>query len=226
MPDREQAREAIDALAGIVELLEPLAPAEELEALRRDLAQLRMAFVQSGAGPPRAARAAERSRGPRTTIPARSGRRSGRPGARSSTRRSERARIDRRPHAPARIPRTRRRGGRMAARAADWWGGGEGSARGDARLPLGRGHRRRLDGARLQPRGRARRRSRWCRAWACTRPRSCSSRSSRCSSSRRRSTTSTRPTPTAARRSRGSRARSGRGSAGSPAGPCSRPTSS
>jgi hypothetical protein len=46
--DREQAREAIDALAGIVELLEPLAPAEEMEALRADLAQLRMAFVQSG----------------------------------------------------------------------------------------------------------------------------------------------------------------------------------
>jgi hypothetical protein len=50
--DREQAREAIDALAGIVELLEPLAPAEEMEALRGDLAQLRMAFVQSGASPP------------------------------------------------------------------------------------------------------------------------------------------------------------------------------
>jgi hypothetical protein len=47
--DREQAREAIDALAGIVELLAPLAPADELEALRRDLAQLRMAFVQSEA---------------------------------------------------------------------------------------------------------------------------------------------------------------------------------
>jgi hypothetical protein len=50
--DREQAREAIDALAGIVELLQPLAPAEEMEALRGDLAQLRMAFVQSGAAPP------------------------------------------------------------------------------------------------------------------------------------------------------------------------------
>ena len=50
--DREQAREAIDALAGIVELLEPLAPAEEVDALRGDLAQLRMAFVQSGAAPP------------------------------------------------------------------------------------------------------------------------------------------------------------------------------
>ena len=46
--DREQAREAIDALAGVVELLAPLAPPEELEALRRDLAQLRMAFVQTG----------------------------------------------------------------------------------------------------------------------------------------------------------------------------------
>jgi hypothetical protein len=48
--DREQAREAIDALAGIVELLAPLAPPEELEALRRDLAQLRMAYVQTGGG--------------------------------------------------------------------------------------------------------------------------------------------------------------------------------
>jgi hypothetical protein len=55
--DREQAREAIDALAGIVELLAPTAEPEELEALRRDLAQLRMAFVQSGAteAPPPAA---------------------------------------------------------------------------------------------------------------------------------------------------------------------------
>jgi hypothetical protein len=50
--DREQAREAIDALAGIVELLAPTAEPEELEALRSDLAQLRMAFVQSGAAPP------------------------------------------------------------------------------------------------------------------------------------------------------------------------------
>ncbi len=50
--DREQAREAIDALAGIVELLEPLAPADEMDALRGDLAQLRMAFVQSGTAPP------------------------------------------------------------------------------------------------------------------------------------------------------------------------------
>jgi len=49
--DREQAREAIDALAGIVDLLEPLAPAEDLAALRRDVAQLRMAYVQSDAGP-------------------------------------------------------------------------------------------------------------------------------------------------------------------------------
>jgi Domain of unknown function (DUF1844) len=47
--DREQAREAIDALAGVVELLAPTAEADELEALRRELAQLRMAFVQSGA---------------------------------------------------------------------------------------------------------------------------------------------------------------------------------
>jgi hypothetical protein len=50
--DREQAREAIDALAGIVELLAPTAEPDELEALRRDLAQLRMAFVQSGAPAP------------------------------------------------------------------------------------------------------------------------------------------------------------------------------
>jgi hypothetical protein len=50
--DREQAREAIDALAGIVELLAPLAPPEELEALRADLAQLRMAFVQSQSAAP------------------------------------------------------------------------------------------------------------------------------------------------------------------------------
>jgi hypothetical protein len=55
--DREQAREAIDALAGIVELLAPTAEPDELEALRRDLAQLRMAFVQSGA--PAAAPAAD-----------------------------------------------------------------------------------------------------------------------------------------------------------------------
>src|SRR6478672_9472688 len=47
--DREQAREAIDALAGVVELLAPTAEPEELEALRRDLAQLRMAFVQTSA---------------------------------------------------------------------------------------------------------------------------------------------------------------------------------
>jgi hypothetical protein len=50
--DREQAREAIDALAGIVELLAPLSPPDEVEALRRDLAQLRMAFVQSAEAPP------------------------------------------------------------------------------------------------------------------------------------------------------------------------------
>ena len=50
--DREQAREAIDALAGVVELLAPTAEPEELEALRRDLAQLRMAFVGAGASAP------------------------------------------------------------------------------------------------------------------------------------------------------------------------------
>jgi hypothetical protein len=49
--DREQAREAIDALGGIVDLLVPLSPPEEVEALRRDLAQLRMAFVQSAEAP-------------------------------------------------------------------------------------------------------------------------------------------------------------------------------
>jgi hypothetical protein len=49
--DREQAREAIDALAGIVELLVPLSPPDESEALRRDLSQLRMAFVQSAEAP-------------------------------------------------------------------------------------------------------------------------------------------------------------------------------
>jgi hypothetical protein len=52
--DREQAREAIDALAGVIELLAPTAEPDELEALRRDLAQLRMAFVQSGSAPPEA----------------------------------------------------------------------------------------------------------------------------------------------------------------------------
>ena len=45
--DREQAREAIDALAGVVDLLVPLSPPDEVEALRRDLSQLRMAFVQT-----------------------------------------------------------------------------------------------------------------------------------------------------------------------------------
>src|SRR6476659_9028513 len=59
--DREQAREAIDALAGVVELLAPTAEPDELEALRRDLAQLRMAYVQSGAAssPPPAAEQSE-----------------------------------------------------------------------------------------------------------------------------------------------------------------------
>ena len=53
--DREQARAAIDALAGIVDLLAPTAEPDELEALRRDLAQLRMAFVQAGATAPASA---------------------------------------------------------------------------------------------------------------------------------------------------------------------------
>jgi hypothetical protein len=53
--DREQAREAIDALAGVVDLLVPLSPPDEVEALRRDLAQLRMAFVQSAEAPASAA---------------------------------------------------------------------------------------------------------------------------------------------------------------------------
>ncbi len=52
--DREQAREAIDALAGVVELLAPLSPPGEVEALRRDLAQLRMAYVQSAPAAPAA----------------------------------------------------------------------------------------------------------------------------------------------------------------------------
>src|SRR3954454_19145909 len=66
--DREQAREAIDALAGVIELLAPTAEPDELEALRRDLAQLRMAFVQSGesdAPPPPAAEGPEEDEAPR-----------------------------------------------------------------------------------------------------------------------------------------------------------------
>ena len=78
--DREQAREAIDALAGIVELIAPTAEPEELEALRRDLAQLRMAFVQSGE--PRAAAGAQEPP-PEDEGPASSGLRSGRRAARS-----------------------------------------------------------------------------------------------------------------------------------------------
>ena len=69
--DREQAREAIDALAGVVELLAPTAEPDELEALRRDLAQLRMAFVQMAppepppaAGPPAAPRSRPADEGP------------------------------------------------------------------------------------------------------------------------------------------------------------------
>ena len=64
--DREQAREALDALAGVVELLAPTAEPDELEALRRDLAQLRMAFVQSGqaAAPPPAEEQAPEDEGP------------------------------------------------------------------------------------------------------------------------------------------------------------------
>jgi Domain of unknown function (DUF1844) len=49
--DREQAREAIDALAGVVDLLAPTADPGELEALRAQLAQLRMAFVQVSSPP-------------------------------------------------------------------------------------------------------------------------------------------------------------------------------
>ena len=94
------------------------------------------------------------------------------------------------------------------------------------RLRLERRHRRRLDGARLQPGRLARPRGRRRRASACTRRRSCSSRSCRCSSSRRPTTTSTGPTPTAARRSPGSRARWDRGRAGWAAGRSSSPTSS
>ena len=105
-------------------------------------------------------------------------------------------------------------------------GRGRGSCQEHAGLPLGRRDRRRVDGAGLQPRGRARpdrARAGHGRARAGG---PAASRSSRCCSSRRRSTTSTGPTPTAARRSRGSRARWGPGWAGSPAGPCSPPTSS
>jgi hypothetical protein len=89
--DREQAREAIDALAGVVELLAPTAEPEELEALRRDLAQLRMAFVQTAAAappptqeshPPLKSRPPPRSR-PTRKAPASPARRSGPPAARS-----------------------------------------------------------------------------------------------------------------------------------------------
>ena len=44
----EYVKPAIDALAGIVDLLAATAEPDELEALRRDLAQLRMAYVQGG----------------------------------------------------------------------------------------------------------------------------------------------------------------------------------
>ena len=71
----------------------------------------------------------------------------------------------------------------------------KGLKRRGTRVPLGCCDRRGLDGAWLQPRGGARRHRAGRRAWACTRPRSCSSRSSRCSSSRPRSITSTRPIP-------------------------------
>ena len=127
--DREQAREAIDALAGVVDLLVPLSPPDEVEALRRDLAQLRMAFVQSGAAPaPPPGRLPRRPRRPRTSR-TRSARRSGRPGARSSAFHA-RVAIDARPAAPARIPRTRRRGGRMAAEPQVGGAGEKGCARG------------------------------------------------------------------------------------------------
>ncbi len=81
--DREQAREAIDALGGVVDLLAPIVPPEELEALRSDLAQLRMAFVQSQGAAQRRRRSAPAARPsrPPTTARTRSARRSGRPGA-------------------------------------------------------------------------------------------------------------------------------------------------
>jgi hypothetical protein len=53
--DRTQAREAIDAFAGLVDLLEPLVEASEHAGLKRELAQLRMAFVQVEQEPPPAA---------------------------------------------------------------------------------------------------------------------------------------------------------------------------
>jgi hypothetical protein len=62
--DREQAREAIDALAGVVDLLAPLSPPEEVEALRRDLAQLRMAYVQSAPAAPAPAEETPEDDGP------------------------------------------------------------------------------------------------------------------------------------------------------------------
>ena len=84
--DREQAREAIDALAGVVELLAPTAEPDELEALRRDLAQLRMAFVQSGSAPPPSTPEEPpppEENAARRSAQARSARRSGRRAARS-----------------------------------------------------------------------------------------------------------------------------------------------
>ena len=80
--DREQAREAIDALAGVVDLLEPLAPPDEVEALRArsGAAAHGLRAVGRGARWPPAG-----GTGSRRTSPRRSARRSGRPEARSSS---------------------------------------------------------------------------------------------------------------------------------------------
>ena len=48
--DLATARVAIDSLAGLEQLLAPHIPAEEVAAFRGDIAQLRMAFVESSRG--------------------------------------------------------------------------------------------------------------------------------------------------------------------------------
>ena len=48
--DLATARVAIDSLAGLEQLLAPHVSAEELAAFRGDIAQLRMAFVESSRG--------------------------------------------------------------------------------------------------------------------------------------------------------------------------------